>query len=210
MDQISALTGVLFSIYSSVSVIESIMASLRTTISFWILSLLLPFTSLEARKFVVGGNKISWAAPISTSGGMSEARHFTVGDHLVFVYNPKVITILQVTEEDYESCNKTKPIAIYDAGCTLVALDRSGPFYFINASLKVDSFWLEATKIHGVVHLLQILSISGLRKTDSMLAIFSSLNTIPIDIDSASDKGGVRELQPVQPNQRIQRQQNQG
>jgi hypothetical protein len=42
------------------------------------------------------------------------------------------MTILQVTKEDYESCNKTKPIAIYDTGCTVVALNRSGPFYFID------------------------------------------------------------------------------
>jgi hypothetical protein len=62
------------------------MASLRTTISFWILSLLLPFTSLEARKFVVGGNKISWAAPISTGGTSfeewTEPMHLTVGDRV--------------------------------------------------------------------------------------------------------------------------------
>lgn len=62
------------------------MASLRTTISFWILSLLLPVASLEARKFVVGGNKISWAAPVDTGGTSfqewTESMHLTVGERV--------------------------------------------------------------------------------------------------------------------------------
>ncbi|GLT66460.1 hypothetical protein SLA2020_388250 [Shorea laevis] len=89
------------------------MASLRNTIPFWILSMLLLFTSMAAREFVVGGNKCSWAVPISPVGSLQEwayTNRFVVGDILVFEYNPKTDTLLRVTREDYERCNGTKPI----------------------------------------------------------------------------------------------------
>ena len=43
--------------------------------------------------------------------------------------------MLQVTKENYESCNTSKPIKEYkDGNNTKVELDKSGPFYFISGA----------------------------------------------------------------------------
>lgn len=43
--------------------------------------------------------------------------------------------MLQVTEENYESCNTSKPIKKYkDGNNTKVKLNKSGPFYFISGA----------------------------------------------------------------------------
>jgi hypothetical protein len=39
-----------------------------------------------------------------------------------------------VTKEDYETCNKAKPIEKYNEGMTKFKLNQSGPFYFIGGS----------------------------------------------------------------------------
>ena len=52
----------------------------------------------------------------------------------VFVYDPKVDSVLRVTKEDYKTCNKAKPIEKYNEGMTKFQLNQSGPFYFIGGS----------------------------------------------------------------------------
>lgn len=42
--------------------------------------------------------------------------------------------MLEVKEEDYKSCNISKPIVEYNDGDTKVPLNRSGPFYFISGA----------------------------------------------------------------------------
>ena len=39
-----------------------------------------------------------------------------------------------MTKEDYENCNKAKPIEKYKEGMTKIELNHSGPFYFIGGS----------------------------------------------------------------------------
>lgn len=42
--------------------------------------------------------------------------------------------MLQVSKEDYLSCNTSNPIEEYKDGETKVKLDRSGPFYFVSGA----------------------------------------------------------------------------
>ncbi|KAA8522860.1 hypothetical protein F0562_009283 [Nyssa sinensis] len=49
-------------------------------------------------------------------------------------YDAKSDSVLQVTEEDYKSCNKAKPIKAFKDGNTKIELDRSGLFYFISGA----------------------------------------------------------------------------
>jgi hypothetical protein len=41
-------------------------------------------------------------------------------------------SVLQVTKEDYVSCNISNPIKHYNDGYTKVRFDHSGPYYFIS------------------------------------------------------------------------------
>ena len=54
--------------------------------------------------------------------------------YTVFEYDPKIDSVLRVTKEGYESCNKAKPIEKYKEGMTKIELNHSGPFHFIGGS----------------------------------------------------------------------------
>uniref|UniRef100_A0A2N9FWV3 Phytocyanin domain-containing protein n=1 Tax=Fagus sylvatica TaxID=28930 RepID=A0A2N9FWV3_FAGSY len=109
------------------------MASLRTSIPVLTLLLLL-FTFSEAKVFQVGGNENSWNTTTSSESlnHWAENERFEVGDFLIFEYNPKIDSLLEVSKEDYESCKVTNAIKEYKDGKTKVELDKSGPFYFIS------------------------------------------------------------------------------
>lgn len=44
--------------------------------------------------------------------------------------------MLEVTQENYETCTTSKLIKKHEDGTTKVELNRSGPFYFISGSKK--------------------------------------------------------------------------
>lgn len=52
----------------------------------------------------------------------------------VFYYDNKNDSVLQVTKENYESCNIEKPLKEYKEGNIKVKLDVSGPHYFISGA----------------------------------------------------------------------------
>lgn len=53
---------------------------------------------------------------------------------LVFKFDGTTDSVLQVTRDDYNSCNKSKPIKEYKDGNTKIELSRSGPHYFISGA----------------------------------------------------------------------------
>ncbi|KAK0571186.1 hypothetical protein LWI29_012229 [Acer saccharum] len=115
------------------------MAGLSTTLacSSLLLSLFLLFSSFsaEAKDILVGGKAGAWKVPSSQSDSLNawaESTRFRVGDSLVWKYDGAKDSVLQVTKEDYVSCNTTNPIAQYKDGNTKVELDRPGPFYFVS------------------------------------------------------------------------------
>ncbi|KAF8033749.1 hypothetical protein BT93_C0112 [Corymbia citriodora subsp. variegata] len=93
-------------------------------------------TNVEAREFVVGGKENSWQVPSSPSqlNQWAQSNRFKVGDVLIFKYEKNADSVLEATEEDYASCNTTKPLKEYKDGDTKLKLERSGPYYFISGA----------------------------------------------------------------------------
>ncbi|KAK8693908.1 hypothetical protein V6N13_071475 [Hibiscus sabdariffa] len=75
----------------------------------------------------------------------ASTKTFHVGDSLLFEYNPQFHNVMQVTHNDFQSCNGTSAIASYTSGSDSVTLKRPGHFYFLcgvpghcQAGQKVD------------------------------------------------------------------------
>ncbi|PIN17650.1 hypothetical protein CDL12_09683 [Handroanthus impetiginosus] len=112
------------------------MASLQTLIPGLAILVLLSIISFsEAREFVVGGKRSSWEVPSSPDefNKWAEANRFQIGDSIVLKYG-KNDSVLEVTEADYKTCNKSNPIKSYNDGNTKITLDKSGPFFFISGA----------------------------------------------------------------------------
>ncbi|XVF89281.1 hypothetical protein PTKIN_Ptkin19aG0117400 [Pterospermum kingtungense] len=112
------------------------MASLRSSVPVLAMVFVL-FGLCEGKDILVGGSENAWKIPDSSSVSLNiwaEKKRFKVGDFLIWKYDGKVDSVLQVTKENYLSCNTSNPIKEYkDGNNTKVELDRSGPFYFIGA-----------------------------------------------------------------------------
>ncbi|XP_010417139.1 PREDICTED: early nodulin-like protein 3 [Camelina sativa] len=92
----------------------------------------------EARIIAVGGSLDAWKVPESTNHTLNdwaETVRFQVGDYLLFKYDAKIDSVLQVTKENYEKCNMDKPLKEHKDGYTTVKLDVSGPYFFISGAL---------------------------------------------------------------------------
>ncbi|XVE53643.1 hypothetical protein DITRI_Ditri03aG0019500 [Diplodiscus trichospermus] len=113
------------------------MACLRTLVPVLAL-VFLSFSFCEAMDILVGGSENAWKIPNNSSDSLNQwaaKTRFKVGDVLIWKYDGKVDSVLQVTKENYESCNTSKPIKEYkDGNNTKVELDKSGPFYFISGA----------------------------------------------------------------------------
>ncbi|MCD7459913.1 hypothetical protein HAX54_042294 [Datura stramonium] len=97
--------------------------------------LLLSFT--EARDHLVGGKTDSWKIPSSESDSLNrwaEKSRFLVGDSLVWKYDGKKDSVLEVSKRDYVTCNSSSPIAVHNDGNTKIVLDHSGAYYFISGA----------------------------------------------------------------------------
>ncbi|XVE97458.1 hypothetical protein REPUB_Repub03eG0021400 [Reevesia pubescens] len=126
------------------------MASLRTLVLLLALVFVL-FSFCEAKDILVGGSENAWKIPDNSSDSLNQwARkiRFKVGDFLTLKYDGKVDSVLQVTKENYESCNTSKPIKEYKDGNTKVELDKSGSFYFISGA---DGHCQKGQKLQVVV-----------------------------------------------------------
>lgn len=66
----------------------------------------------------------------------------------VWKYNAEKDSVMQVSQKDYERCDRSEPIIGYKDGHTKVELNRSGPFYFISGE---DGHCHRGEKLHVVV-----------------------------------------------------------
>ncbi|CAI9098817.1 OLC1v1035530C1 [Oldenlandia corymbosa var. corymbosa] len=101
------------------------------------LLLVLMFASCsQAREFGVGGRGSYWKIPSSPDAynKWSSIIRFQIGDSLVLEYDANNDSVLEVSEADYNTCNKDNPIRAFHDGRTRIQLDRSGPFYFISGA----------------------------------------------------------------------------
>ncbi|KAF8053363.1 hypothetical protein N665_1424s0004 [Sinapis alba] len=105
----------------------------------------------KPRMILVGGYVGSWKVPDSPSNTLNhwaEANRFKVGDVLVWTYDAKTDSVLQVTKEDYDRCNTTKPLKQFNDGDTKFKLNNSGAFFFISGA---SNNCVKGEKIHVVV-----------------------------------------------------------
>ncbi|KAG2319437.1 hypothetical protein Bca4012_054319 [Brassica carinata] len=105
----------------------------------------------KPRMILVGGSSQSWKVPDSSSNTLNqwaENNRFKVGDILVWKYDAKVDSVLQVTKEDYESCNTSKPLNQYNDGDTKLELDHSGAYFFVSGA---PDHCAKGQKMHLVV-----------------------------------------------------------
>ncbi|WOG94845.1 hypothetical protein DCAR_0314142 [Daucus carota subsp. sativus] len=75
----------------------------------------------------------------------AETKTFHVGDTIIFKYNKEFHNVLQVSYENYKSCNATNPIAIFTTGNDSITIKSPAHFFYIcgypqhcQAGQKVD------------------------------------------------------------------------
>ncbi|AES59115.1 putative cupredoxin [Medicago truncatula] len=91
--------------------------------------------AFAAKDILLGGKTDAWKVPSSESDSLNKwasSVRFQVGDHLILKYEAGKDSVLQVSKEDYDSCNISKPIKHYNDGNTKVRFDHSGPYYYIS------------------------------------------------------------------------------
>ncbi|CAA7050151.1 unnamed protein product [Microthlaspi erraticum] len=85
-------------------------------------------------KFYVGG-KDGWVpTPSEDYTHWSHRNRFQINDTLYFKYAKGKDSVLEVSEEEYNTCNTTHPITSLSDGDSLFVLDRSGPFFFVSGN----------------------------------------------------------------------------
>ncbi|KAK4415220.1 Early nodulin-like protein 1 [Sesamum alatum] len=114
------------------------MAALKTLVPCLAVLLFVSMISFsEAREFEVGGKKkTSWELPSSPDefNKWAQINRFQIGDSILLTYDAKSDSVLEVSEKDYKTCNRSNPIKSYTDGNTKITLDKSGPFFFISGA----------------------------------------------------------------------------
>ncbi|MCO5608550.1 hypothetical protein L7F22_062761 [Adiantum nelumboides] len=86
----------------------------------------------------VGGDA-GWTLParanLTSYQKWGSTQSFAVGDTLLFKYGSTYHNVMAVSQEDYNACNFSTPIATYDEGMTVVPLNETGTFFFICGAL---------------------------------------------------------------------------
>ncbi|MCO5547680.1 hypothetical protein L7F22_001131 [Adiantum nelumboides] len=81
----------------------------------------------------VGGSP-GWSLPSMANVNYTiwaSQQKFVVGDSLYFNYSSQYHNVLQVTEANYDACNASQPIRMWDDGATVIPLNMTGTFYYI-------------------------------------------------------------------------------
>ncbi|PIA36770.1 hypothetical protein AQUCO_03200030v1 [Aquilegia coerulea] len=114
------------------------MASISLALFYTLVLCFLLFSSFsEGKEFLVGGNTEAWKIPSSPSDSLNQwaqRSRFQIGDFIVWKYNAKDDSVLQVSRKDYSNCNISSPIAQFNDGDTKLKLDKAGPYYFISGA----------------------------------------------------------------------------
>ncbi|XP_075483216.1 uncharacterized protein LOC142523341 [Primulina tabacum] len=89
--------------------------------------------SSQTYTFYVGGDQgwIPHPSHISYSR-WAEMNRFQINDTLVFKYKKGSDSVLVVTKDDYERCNKDSPLQVFKDGNSEFKFHKSGPFFFIS------------------------------------------------------------------------------
>ncbi|KAG4968874.1 hypothetical protein AAZX31_12G201700 [Glycine max] len=91
----------------------------------------------DAYEFVVGGQK-GWSIPSDPNSNpysqWAQKSRFQVGDSLVFNYPSGQDSVIQVSSQDYASCNTDAYSQKFSDGHTVINLNQSGPHFFISGN----------------------------------------------------------------------------
>ncbi|KAJ3693872.1 hypothetical protein LUZ60_009352 [Juncus effusus] len=90
--------------------------------------------SCTAYDFYVGGRHGWNLTPPESFNHWAERMRFQVLDKLVFKYEKELDSVLEVSEEHYNTCNTTDPYVKLDAGHSKFKFNRSGRFNFISGN----------------------------------------------------------------------------
>ncbi|KAF6156236.1 hypothetical protein GIB67_030239 [Kingdonia uniflora] len=61
----------------------------------------------------------------------ASSKTFAIGDTIVFEYNPQWHDVVQVSEDDFESCKATSPIETYKTGNDSITIKTDDNHYYI-------------------------------------------------------------------------------
>ncbi|KAK6239197.1 hypothetical protein QUC31_004666 [Theobroma cacao] len=119
------------------------MSSAKRTVAFF---LMLAFLGVSLGAVYKVGDSTGWTSLGNINyGKWASTKSFHVGDSLLFAYNNQFHNVMQVTHNDFQSCNGTSAIASYNSGSDTVSLKRPGHYYFLcgvpghcQAGQKVD------------------------------------------------------------------------
>ncbi|OMO79847.1 Plastocyanin-like protein [Corchorus capsularis] len=80
------------------------------------------------------GDLDSWGIPTAANplvyAKWSKYHSFKIGDSLLFLYPPSQDSVIQVTEESYNSCNLKDPILYMNNGNSLFNITKPGEYFF--------------------------------------------------------------------------------
>uniref|UniRef100_A0A5B7BP87 Putative stellacyanin n=1 Tax=Davidia involucrata TaxID=16924 RepID=A0A5B7BP87_DAVIN len=80
------------------------------------------------------GDLDAWGIPTSANPHVyiqwSKNHILKIGDSLLFLYPPSQDSVIQVTEQSYNSCNLTDPMLYMNNGNSLFNITSPGEFYF--------------------------------------------------------------------------------
>ncbi|KAF3635191.1 stellacyanin [Capsicum chacoense] len=84
------------------------------------------------------GDLNAWNIPSSANRDVyvkwSKNHLFKLGDSLLFLYPPSEDSVIQVTKQNYNSCNLKNPILYMNNGNSLFNITRPGEFYFTSGA----------------------------------------------------------------------------
>ncbi|XP_031495650.1 early nodulin-like protein 1 [Nymphaea colorata] len=98
-------------------------------------SFLFADAAFHARVFKVGGQDGWVVSPSEPLNRWSDRQRFHKFDRLYFKYKAGEDSVLLVSKEAYENCNRTNPVNSFTDGNTSIELPHSGPLYFISGEL---------------------------------------------------------------------------
>ncbi|KAH7422487.1 hypothetical protein KP509_12G010800 [Ceratopteris richardii] len=109
------------------------LARMRTAARLIVFVMIMSRAECMASKHTVG-RSAGWTIPAVGNVNYSAwAADFTlsVGDVLVFKYDATLHDVMQVSEEAYDACDASQPMALYNDGETDITLDHDGAWFFI-------------------------------------------------------------------------------
>eukprot|EP00249_Psilotum_nudum_P036127 c6392_g1_i1 orf=262-1131(+) len=115
------------------------MSTIRnSSVALCVFGLLVALTNLHRSCAILHkvGNAYGWTHEIADYGEWASTKHFEVGDSLLFSYDPKIHSVVQVSREDYETCHNEMPLYTHEDGNLVVNLTHECTYYFISGSRR--------------------------------------------------------------------------